>query len=79
MKFKLKKIDAVIIIIMLVIAGVVLFRVGYIEPEKEHVPTIQLIQEDENHILTVLSVSERVLWDDILVDGYPDLILFSQV
>jgi len=73
MKFKLKKIDAVIIIIMLVIAGVVLFRVGYIEPEKEHVPTIQLIQDDENNILTVLSVSERVLWEDIFVDGSCDI------
>ena len=68
MKLKLKKIDAVIIVIMLVIAGVVLFRVGYIEPDKEHVPIIQFIQDDENNILTVLSVSEQVLWDDIFVD-----------
>ena len=72
MKFKLKKIDAVIIVIMLIIAGVVLFRVGYIEPEKEHVPDIQFIQDDENNILIVLSVSEKVLWSDIYIDGTCD-------
>ena len=74
MKLKLKKVDAVIIVIMIVIAGVVLFKYGYIpETDGPDVPDIQFIQDDVDNILSVLSVSERVLWEDILVDGACDI------
>jgi len=70
MNLKLKKIDAVIIVIMIIIAGLVLYKVG-IEPkkEKQDIPVIQFFKDDENKILIVRSISKEVLWLDIEITG----------
>ena len=70
MKLKVKKIDAIIIVIMIVIAGIVFYKIGYI-PKKEELdkPDIQFTKNDESKTLTVKSVSENVLWEDILIEG----------
>lgn len=70
MKLRIRKIDVVIVIIMIIIAGFVLYNVGYI-PEKEEldIPDIQFIKDDKNRTLTVESVSEKVLWEDIEIEG----------
>ncbi len=71
MKLKIKKIDAVIIVIMILIAGLVLYKVGY-EPkvEKESIPNIQFYKDEENKLLIVRSVSsEKILWSDIEIEG----------
>ena len=70
MKLKMKKIDAIIIVIMIVIAGIVFYKIGFI-PKKEEldIPDIQFIKDDESKILIVKSVSENVLWENILIEG----------
>jgi hypothetical protein len=70
MKSKIKKIDAVIIVIMIIIAGLVFYKVAY-EPkkEKQDIPVIQFFQDEENNILIVRSVSKKVLWMDIEISG----------
>jgi len=70
MKLKAKKIDAIIIVIMIVIAGIVFYKIGFI-PEKEEldIPDIEFIKNEEDKTLTVKSVSENVLWEDILIEG----------
>ena len=70
MKIKLRKIDAVIIVLMIVIAGVVFYKVGYISEKKdENIPDIEFLKDDTNKTLTITSLSEKVLWDDIKIEG----------
>ena len=40
-KFKINKIDAIIVVTLIVIAGVVLTKAGYIYPTQEKIPTSQ--------------------------------------
>ena len=70
MKLKMKKIDTVIIVIMIMIAGLVLYKVVY-EPkkEKQDIPVIQFFQNEENKILIVRSISEKIFWNDIEIEG----------
>lgn len=73
MNFKLKKIDAVIIVIMIIISGLVFYKVGYkTDKEKDHIPNIEFIKDEENKILIVKSVSENVFWKDIDIEGICD-------
>lgn len=75
MKIRIRKIDAVIIIIMILIAGFVLYNVDYIlpKPEESKIPDIQFIKDDKNRTLTVESVSKKVLWkDEIEIEGECD-------
>jgi len=71
MNFKLKKIDALIIVIMIILAGVVFYRVGFVpEKLKEKIPNIQFFKDDENKLLIVRSVSgKEILWKDIEIEG----------
>ena len=74
MNLRLRKIDAVIIVIMIVIAGFVLYKIGYV-PKKEDsdIPDIQFFKDDKNRTLTVISVSAQVLWaEDIEIEGTCD-------
>lgn len=71
---KIKKIDAILVAIMIAVTGIVLYKVGYIgKDEEKKVPNIQFITDEENRFLTVKSVSERILWDDIEIDGICDI------
>ena len=73
MKFKLRKIDAIIIVALIIIAGIVLLRAGYIpEPGKEKPPIFNFIKDDENYKLIVEYVSTDVLWSDIEITGNCD-------
>ncbi|KYK29577.1 hypothetical protein AYK20_09705 [Thermoplasmatales archaeon SG8-52-1] len=66
-----RKINAIIVIIMILIAGYVLYMMGYIsKPDSESIPDIIFDKDEENDILTVLSVSDdEILWYDIKIDG----------
>ena len=56
MKIKLKKVDIVIIVAMIVISGIVLFEIGILpEKEKEKIPVIEFIQDVESRTITVKS------------------------
>ena len=73
MNLKLRKLDAVIIVILLIIAGIVLFKAGYVKPPgKPATPKINFIQDDANKILRVESVSSEVYWKDIYIKGEHD-------
>jgi len=71
---KIKRIDAIIVVAMIAVAGIVLYKVGYIgKDEQKKVPNIQFITDEENRVLTIKSVSEKILWDDIEIDGLCDI------
>ena len=73
MKLKLRKIDAIIIVALIVIAGIVLFRAGYYEePEFVNIPEIEFYKDNINYKLVVESVSEELLWEDIEISGTCD-------
>ena len=71
MKYKFKKIDAIIVVIMVVIAGFVLIKYGYIDPnpDEPELPDIEFAKDEENRLLTVRSVSDKVFWSDISIEG----------
>lgn len=69
---RLKKIDAIIIVILIAITGIVLYKVGYIGKDEKKIPNIQFIADEENRVLTIKFVSEKVLWDDIEIEGTCD-------
>jgi hypothetical protein len=70
MKYKLRKIDAIIIVILMIIAGSILFKVGYIpSPPKEEAPAINFEQDEKNHKLIVTYVSTVIKWSDIRIEG----------
>jgi hypothetical protein len=73
MKYKFRKIDAVIIAALIIIAGIVLFRAGYApNPVTPVTPDIDFIQDDENEKLIISHVSSKVLWKNIQIDGECD-------
>lgn len=73
MTLKFRKIDAIIIVILLIIAGVVLFKTGYVKPPgKPGTPEIHFVKDDANKILKVVYVSTEVFWKDISIDGTCD-------
>jgi len=70
MKLKLKKIDAVIIVALIIIAGFVLLKIDIKPPigEKE-TPNITFTVDEVNKKLIVESVSAEVLWSEIEILG----------
>ena len=73
MNIKLKKVDAIIIVAMIIIAGIVLFQIGILpQKEKVQIPVIQFTQDVEKRTLTVKSFSEAILWSDIEIIGTCD-------
>lgn len=67
---KIKKIDAIIVVILIIIAGIVLFNVGYVKPPyKPEMPKIEFIQDDAQKVLIVTNVDSEVLWKDIIIEG----------
>lgn len=73
MKLKLRKIDVIIVIALIIMSGYVFIKVGYIpDPLSEKKPEITFIQDDEGHTLTVKYVSKNVLWKDIEIEGECD-------
>ena len=78
MNLKVKKIDAIIIVILIIIAGVVFFKVGYIpDPTNPEPPSLKFQQDDVNNELIVTFVSKDVLWSDINITGDCDKSLLS--
>jgi predicted secreted hydrolase len=70
---KFKKVDAIIIIIMIVIAGFVLYRFGFVsDSRKEKIPEIEFVKDEDNRLITVFYVSERILWENLLIEGTCD-------
>jgi len=70
MNLRIRKIDAVIVVIMIVIAGFVFYKLGIIpETDKKDIPDIVFIKDEEKKILTIDSVSGKVSWDDIEIEG----------
>ena len=70
MKLKLKKIDAVIIVALIIIAGFVILKIDIKPPigEKE-TPNITFTVDEVNKKLIVESVSAEVLWSEIEILG----------
>jgi len=73
MKIKLKKVDAILIVAMIIIAGIVFFQIGILpEEEKSRIPVIEITQDVEKRTLTVKSFSQTILWSDIEITGTCD-------
>jgi len=69
MRFKLKKIDALIIVALIVIAAFVLLRVDAPDILKKEPAEINLVKDDANKKLIVESVSDEVKWSEIEILG----------
>lgn len=70
MSIRTRKIDAIIIIAMIIIAGFVFYRLGYIfDSDGPDIPDIQFRKDDQEKTLTVVSSSDKVLWKDIEIIG----------
>jgi hypothetical protein len=70
MSIRTRKIDAIIIIAMIVIAGFIFYRLGYIfDSDGPDIPDIQFKKDDQEKTLTVVSFSDKVLWKDIEIIG----------
>ena len=70
MKIRFKKIDAVIIVAIIIIAGAVLYKVGYLpSAPKSKNPVINFEKDDKNNKLIVTYVSTVVKWSDINIEG----------
>ncbi len=70
MRYNFKKIDAIIIVILIIIAGAVLINVGYVKPPITPItPEIIFIQDDAQKNLKVNDVDSEVLWEDITIYG----------
>ena len=79
MKYKLRKIDALIIVALIIIAGIVFLKVGYIpDPINDKPPRIDFEQNDVNNQLRVTFVSTDILWSDINITGDCDTSLLSK-
>jgi hypothetical protein len=73
MKLKLRKIDAIIVVILIIIASIVIFRVGYIEePKNPNIPDIVFYKDNLNRKLIVESASGEVFWSEIEISGICD-------
>jgi len=70
MKIKFKKIDAIIVVALIIIAGVVLYTTGILPraPEQK-IPDIYFEKDDKNNKLIVTYVSTVVKWSDIRIEG----------
>jgi predicted secreted hydrolase len=74
MKFKVKEIDVIIIIALIVISGLVLIRMEIVPPPfEEEAPSITFFQDDADKKLIVLETSKDVLWRDIEINGNCDI------
>lgn len=70
MKHKLKKIDVIIIAVLIIISAIVLFRAEILpKPGEEESPVIKFKLDDENKKLTVTYVSEEVKWTELQISG----------
>lgn len=71
MGFKIRKIDVIIIVALIIIAGSVFLKVGYIEsPVEPKIPEIDFYKDEKNSKIVVNYVSEEnVLWEDINISG----------
>ena len=69
MNSKIKKIDAIIIVALLVIAGVVLIRIGYRPPPLPKTPEIEFLRDDAEKILKVTDIDSEVYWRDLRIVG----------
>ena len=70
MSIRTRKIDAIIIIAMIIIAGFIFYRLGYIfDHDGPDIPDIQFKKDDQEKTLTVVSLSDQVLWKDIEIIG----------
>jgi len=79
MKLKVRKIDAIIIVALIIIATGVFFKVGYIpDPINPKPPRIEFRQDDVNNRLIVTYVSTQVLWSDINITGDCDKSLLTK-
>jgi len=79
MPLKLRKLDAIIIVALIIIAGLVLIRAEIWEPEKPvETPEIEFRQDDENKKIIIESTSKNVLWEDIEIQGRCDTSLLGE-
>jgi len=70
MNLKIKKIDAIIVIALIIIAGIIIYKVDYIPDEKKkETPIIEFFQDVGNNKLIVKSVSKVVLWEELDITG----------
>ncbi len=70
MKLKLRKIDAIIIVALIIMAAYVFHKSGYIQnPLEEKTPDIKFLQDEENFRIIVTYVSGEVKWTDINISG----------
>jgi len=73
MNTKLKKIDVIIVIGLIIVSIYVFTKVGYIDnPLEIETPDIDFRLDDENNILVVEYVSTEVFWKDINISGEHD-------
>jgi len=73
MNIKLKKVDVIIIVALIIISILVLYKAKIIDdPRKEAVPEIDFLKDDENNKLIVTYVSTEVRWDEIDISGICD-------
>jgi predicted secreted hydrolase len=73
-------VDAVIIVIMILIASIVFYSLGFFSEGEDDVgiPDIVFVKDEGNDTLTVISVSEKVLWNDIRIEGDCDKSLLGR-
>ncbi|RLF26798.1 MAG: hypothetical protein DRN05_06545 [Thermoplasmata archaeon] len=70
MKPKLRKLDAIIIVALIIMAMYVFHKSGYIQnPIEEKTPDIKFSQDEENFKIIVTHVSGDVKWADINISG----------
>ena len=70
---RLKKFDAILIVVLIIISILVLFRAGFIDnPTKPEPPEIEFTQDTENKKLIVTYVSREVKWTDLEINGICD-------
>ncbi len=73
MNIKLKKIDVVILTILIIISVVVLLRTSWVKtPIEPEPPEIKFEKDDFNKKIIVEYVSEKVLWSDLEITGTCD-------
>ena len=75
MNYKLKQIDAIIIVALIVITGIVLIRADFVTPPPPitKTPIITFYQDDAEKKLIVLDTSSDVKWENIEIQGICDL------
>jgi len=73
MNYKLKQIDVIIILALIVITSLVLIRMDFVKPPVDELPEIEFFQDDAEQKLIVLETSADVLWKDIEISGLCDL------